>query len=154
LITDRTGGKVNNLLKSFRNWFQLQYVPCSKCMHALPHDVTDWCMKFLHGLCCFDFISYIPLLQLLCSSRLYYSFCWVSLCWVSFCWVSLYWVSLCWVSLYWVSWHDSFKPNDSHINGLNCDTRHNDSRHNDTQRLSWLLGGFESFCCFTTSFPG
>jgi hypothetical protein len=29
--------------------------------HALPHDVTDRCMQLLHGLCCFDFVSDIPL---------------------------------------------------------------------------------------------
>ncbi len=31
------------------------------CMHALPHDVTGRCMQLLHGLCCFYFISDIPL---------------------------------------------------------------------------------------------
>jgi hypothetical protein len=28
---------------------------------ALPHDITGQCMQLLHGLCCFDFVSDIPL---------------------------------------------------------------------------------------------
>jgi hypothetical protein len=28
---------------------------------ALPNDVTGQCMQLLHGLCCFDFVSDIPL---------------------------------------------------------------------------------------------
>jgi len=31
------------------------------------HDITGQCMQLLHGLCCFDFVSDIPLLQLLWS---------------------------------------------------------------------------------------
>ncbi len=30
-------------------------------LHAFPHDVTGRCMQLLHGLCCFDFVSDIPL---------------------------------------------------------------------------------------------
>ncbi len=56
-------------------------IPCSKCMQQ-PCDqpmmsqanACTYCMHcpmmsqaILHGLCCFNFISYIPLLQLLCS---------------------------------------------------------------------------------------
>jgi hypothetical protein len=38
---------------------------CMHVLHALPHDVTGRCMQLLHGLCCFDFVSDIPLFQLL-----------------------------------------------------------------------------------------
>ncbi len=31
------------------------------CMHALPHDVTGQCMQLLYELCCFDFVSDMPL---------------------------------------------------------------------------------------------
>jgi hypothetical protein len=34
---------------------------CMHVLHALHHDVTGWCMQWLHGLCCFDFVSDIPL---------------------------------------------------------------------------------------------
>ncbi len=37
-------------------------------LHALLHDITAQCMQLLHGLCYFDFVSDIPLLQLLCST--------------------------------------------------------------------------------------
>jgi hypothetical protein len=30
-------------------------------LHALPHNVTGRCMQLLHGLCCFVFVSDIPL---------------------------------------------------------------------------------------------
>jgi len=44
----------------------IQHEFTSWCMlHTLPHDVTGWCMQLLHGLCCFHFVSDIPLLQLL-----------------------------------------------------------------------------------------
>jgi hypothetical protein len=36
-------------------------------VYALACDVTGQCMQLLHGLCCFDFISDIPLLQPLCT---------------------------------------------------------------------------------------
>ncbi len=40
-------------------------IPCSKCMSectaCMPRDVTGRCMQLLHGLCCFDFVSDIPL---------------------------------------------------------------------------------------------
>jgi hypothetical protein len=39
---------------------------CMHVLHALLHVVTGQCMQLLHGLCCFDFISDMPLLQLLC----------------------------------------------------------------------------------------
>jgi len=32
-----------------------------RLMHALPHDVTGWCMQLLHWICYFDFVSDIPL---------------------------------------------------------------------------------------------
>ena len=38
---------------------------CMHVLHALPHEVTGQCMQLLHGLCCFDFVSDIPFLQLL-----------------------------------------------------------------------------------------
>jgi hypothetical protein len=34
---------------------------CMHELHALPHDITGQCMQLLHGLCCFDFVSDIPL---------------------------------------------------------------------------------------------
>jgi hypothetical protein len=34
---------------------------CMHVLHALPHDVTGQYMQLLHGLCCFDFVSDIPL---------------------------------------------------------------------------------------------
>ncbi len=34
---------------------------CMHVLHTLPHDITGQCMQLLHGLCCFDFISDIPL---------------------------------------------------------------------------------------------
>jgi hypothetical protein len=40
---------------------------CMHVLHALPHEVTGQCMQLLHGLCCFDFVSDIPYLQLLCA---------------------------------------------------------------------------------------
>ncbi len=30
-------------------------------LHALPHNVTGRCMQLLNRLCCFDFVSDIPL---------------------------------------------------------------------------------------------
>jgi hypothetical protein len=38
---------------------------CMHMLHVWPHDVTSQCMQLLHGLWCFDFVSDIPLLQLL-----------------------------------------------------------------------------------------
>ncbi len=32
-----------------------------RVLYALPHDITGQCMQLLHGLCCFDFDSDIPL---------------------------------------------------------------------------------------------
>ncbi len=44
----------------------MQYMYALACeVHASACDVTGLCMQLLHGLCCFDFISDIPLLQLL-----------------------------------------------------------------------------------------
>jgi hypothetical protein len=40
---------------------------CIHVLHALPHDITGRFMQLLHGLCCSDFVSDIPFLQLLCS---------------------------------------------------------------------------------------
>ncbi len=34
---------------------------CMHVVHALCHDITGQCMQLLHGLCCFDFVSDIPL---------------------------------------------------------------------------------------------
>jgi hypothetical protein len=34
---------------------------CTSQAYALPHDITDWRMQLLHGLCCFDFVLDIPL---------------------------------------------------------------------------------------------
>ncbi len=39
----------------------------NKLMHALTTCITPWCHRLiLHGLCCFDIVSDIPLLLLLC----------------------------------------------------------------------------------------
>jgi hypothetical protein len=48
---------------------------CMHVLHALPHDVTGWCIQLLHGLCCFDFVSDIPLLQLLCNGPVIFKWC-------------------------------------------------------------------------------
>ncbi len=34
---------------------------CMHVLHALPHDITGRCMQLLHMLCCFNFVSDIPL---------------------------------------------------------------------------------------------
>ncbi len=34
---------------------------CVHVLHALSHDVTGRCMQLPHGLCCFDFVSDIPI---------------------------------------------------------------------------------------------
>ena len=34
---------------------------CMHAQHTLPNDITGPCMQLLHGLCCFDFISDIPI---------------------------------------------------------------------------------------------
>jgi hypothetical protein len=78
------GGKGISEMKS------KQQSPCSNCMHrpvmswgkacsTCMHWPVTWmhltgrCMHLLHGLCCFDFISEIPLLQLLCKSYMFAS---------------------------------------------------------------------------------
>ncbi len=47
-------------------WKAFACMYCMHVLHALLHDVTGQCMQLLHRLCCIDFISDIPLLQLLC----------------------------------------------------------------------------------------
>jgi hypothetical protein len=37
------------------------HTPDRHVLHGLPHDITGQCMQLLHGLCCFDFVSDIPL---------------------------------------------------------------------------------------------
>ncbi len=47
---------------------------CHRPMHACTACIAPWChrlMQSLHGLCCFDFISDIPLLQLLCPGPIF-----------------------------------------------------------------------------------
>jgi hypothetical protein len=34
---------------------------CMHVLHVLPNDVKGQCMQLLHRVCCFDFVSYIPL---------------------------------------------------------------------------------------------
>ncbi len=34
---------------------------CMHILHALHHDIIGQCMQLLHGLCCFDFVSDLPL---------------------------------------------------------------------------------------------
>ena len=48
---------------------------CMHILHVLPHDVTGQCMQLLHGLCCFNFVSDIPLLQLLWPKMILHIMC-------------------------------------------------------------------------------
>jgi hypothetical protein len=56
-------------------WFMHLTGVCMHVLHALPHDITNWGMQLLHGLCCFDFVSDIPLLQLLCNGPVIFKWC-------------------------------------------------------------------------------
>jgi len=48
--------------KSMHQLVMSQADTCTSQAYAcIAHDITDWCMRLLHGLCCFDFVSDIPL---------------------------------------------------------------------------------------------
>jgi hypothetical protein len=51
---------------------------CMHVLHALPHDVTGRCMQLLLCLCCFDFVSDIPLST--ATLDYYQQFCEKQLC--------------------------------------------------------------------------